>query len=252
MRSIKDHLMGSKPEVIEATQKSLNLEMLAQPTETSCGPTCLHAIYRYYEDPVALDTLIAEIPALEDGGTLAVLLGQHALKRGWRARLYSYNLRVFDPTWAELNRKQLASKLEARAALRLSRKRSMATRAYLKFIKKGGDVRFQDLTGRLIRRYLDKGAPILTGLSSTYLYQTMREVPETNEDDDIRGEPAGHFVVLCGYDRTRREVIVADPYTPNPFNPARRYAVSMDRLVNAILLGILTYDANLLIIRPPK
>lgn len=252
MRALETLFMAQTAELTGAQKKSLDLEILAQPTETSCGPTCLHAIYRYYEDEMALDTLIQEIPVLEDGGTLAVLLGQHALKRGWRARLYSYNLRVFDPTWSALPRKQLVAKLEARAAQRLSRKRSMATRAYLKFCKKGGEVRFQDLTGRLIRRYLDKGAPILTGLSSTYLYQTMREVPETCEDDDVRGEPAGHFVVLCGYDRTRREVIVADPYAPNPFNPARRYAVSMDRLVNAILLGILTYDANLLIVRPPK
>jgi hypothetical protein len=34
-------------------------------------------------------------------------------------------------------------------------------------------------------------------LSATYLYQTKREFD--NEYDDIRGNPVGHFVVICGY-----------------------------------------------------
>ncbi len=235
----------------EDTVRQLDFEIAAQPTDTSCGPTCLHAIYRYYGDPCAIDELIADIPALEDGGTLAVMLGIHALRRGWRAKLYSYNLRVFDPTWFGLPRTALARKLKARLAHQRAGKRKTATRAYLRFCELGGETRFRDLTGRIIRRYLDKGVPILTGLSSTFLYRTMREIPDSNEDDDIRGEPAGHFVVLCGYDRASREVIVADPYGRNPFSHGRRYPVKMNRLINAILLGVLTYDANLLIIRPP-
>ncbi len=233
-------------------RRQLNLEIPPQPTDTSCGPTCLHAIYQYYGDSVPIESLIRQIPALEDGGTLAVLLGIHALKHGWRAKLYSYNLRVFDPTWFKLPRKQLAAKLEARIAVQRPGKRTTAARAYLKFCQLGGEIRFRDLTARLIRQYLDKGTPILTGLSSTFLYRTMREIPATCEDDDIRGEPAGHFVILCGYDRETREVIVADPYELNPFSPKRRYAVKMNRLINAILLGVLTYDSNLLILRPPK
>ena len=62
--------------------------------------------------------------------------------------------------------------------------------------------------------------------------------------------PAGHFVVLCGYDRVEKTVLVADPYQPNPLAPGQQYVVSVDRVINAILLGILTYDANLLILQP--
>ena len=62
--------------------------------------------------------------------------------------------------------------------------------------------------------------------------------------------PAGHFVVLCGYDRVEKTVLVADPYQPNPLAPGQQYVVSIDRVICAILLGILTYDANLLIIQP--
>ena len=69
-------------------------------------------------------------------------------------------------------------------------------------------------------------------------------------DDDIRGRPAGHFVVLCGYDKETREVLVADPLLKNPLSGTHSYAVSIERVLGAVLLGILTYDANLLIIEP--
>ena len=71
--------------------------------------------------------------------------------------------------------------------------------------------------------------------------------------DDIRGTPVGHFVVLCGYNRDTKMVRIADPYLPNPFAPRDNYyEVNVDRVVCAILLGILTYDANLLILRPSE
>jgi hypothetical protein len=45
-------------------------------------------------------------------------------------------------------------------------------------------------------------------------------------------------------------VTLADPYLKNPLSSRRLYAVTLDRLVNAILLGVLTYDGNLLIVWP--
>jgi hypothetical protein len=40
--------------------------------------------------------------------------------------------------------------------------------------------------------------------------------------------------------------------TPNPIGKGRVYGVSFTRLINSIMLGIVTYDANLLIIEPNK
>ena len=94
--------------------------------------------------------------------------------------------------------------------------------------------------------------PVLTGLSATYLHRTAREYGPTCEPDSVRGEPTGHFVVLCGYNKETREVLVADPLETNPVSGGNRYVVSIDRVICAILLGILTYDANLLIIEPRK
>jgi hypothetical protein len=38
----------------------------------------------------------------------------------------------------------------------------------------------------------------------------------------------------------------------NPLVGSRYYAVQVQRLIGAILLGVMTYDANLLIIEPKR
>jgi hypothetical protein len=53
------------------------------------------------------------------------------------------------------------------------------------------------------------------------------------------------------YDSDEDNLIsVADPYAGNPISLANYYKVDVDRLINSIMLGIVTYDANLLIIHP--
>lgn len=228
----------------------LQFEILRQPDGTTCGPTSLHAVYAFYGDHIALPQVIEEIPSLEEGGTLAAFLGSHALRRGYQAKLYTYNLQLFDPTWFKSVSPDIRAKLEEQLEHKKDRKLRKATRGYQEFLGLGGKVLIEDLNGRLIRAYLDRGIPILAGLSSTFLYRSAREFGFEGEDDDVRGEPAGHFVVLCGYDRKTREVLVADPLYPNPFADNHTYAVSIDRVICSILLGILTYDGNLLIIEP--
>jgi len=218
-----------------------------QPDDTTCGPACLHSVYEYYGDSISLQQVITEVKSLKGGGTLAVLLGNHALKRGYKATIYTYNLHVFDPTWFAKD-VDLSEKLKAQAAVKREEKLVFATQGYLDFLESGGKLLFEDLTIGLIRSYLKKSIPILTGLSSTYLYRSVRENPGNDQDDDIVGIPTGHFVVLCGYDKEKREVLVADPYKMNPVSNDHYYMVSIARLLGAVLLGILTHDANLLII----
>ncbi len=231
-------------------ESRLGLDILPQPTETTCGPTCLHAVYRYFGDDVDLASVIREVPALATGGTLAVNLGCHALARGYEARIYTYDLQVFDPTWFVGLDVDLAAKLREQASHKRGARLEAATAAYLDFLARGGEIRLEDLTPALIRKHLKRGLPILTGLSATYLYRAMREFGPNDVEDDVRGEPAGHFVVLCGYDRESRGVLIADPVNPNPLFPGRSYMVNVDRLIGAILLGVLTYDAVFLVVRP--
>lgn len=244
--------------------------ILPQPDETTCGPTCLQAVFRYFGDELALGQVIRDTPSLDDGGTLGVLLGTLALQRGYQVKIFTYNLRVFDPSWFTLDRRKsdvrrnefqapgerfphvdLIDKLKQQVRLKDGQKLHFACQAYSNFIKLGGELRMHDLNKALIRHYLTLDIPILTGLSSTYLYQSARERQRDMKPDDLRGTPTGHFVVLCGEKPPPKKTVrVADPYVPNPFAEDRYYDVSFDRLICAILLGVLTYDANLLIIQP--
>lgn len=232
----------------------LELEILPQPDDFTCGPTCLHAVYRYWGDEVSIAQLVEEITRMPSGGTADVYLAHHALRRGYKVTIYTYNLRVFDPTWFTVPGIDVADRLRQQSAAKGRERPVIGTLsdAYVEFLELGGDLRLVDLSPTLLRRWLRQGVPILTGLSSTYLYRRTREYGENDDDDDVRGDPQGHFVLLCGYRRQRRQVIVADPFLENPMAPGNHYSVSLDRVVGAILLGVLTHDANLLMIEPKK
>jgi hypothetical protein len=232
-------------------KRRLKLDMMPQPDDVSCGATCLHAVYRYHGESLDLQELVRDVEQLEEGGTLGVFLGCHALRRGYRVSLYSYNLTVFDPTWHTLGRDDLIDRLERQMAVKHQRKLKLSSKAYIDFMRLGGEIRFAELSPKLIRRHMRGSVPIIAGLSSTYLYQSAREYGPRSDYDDVRGVPAGHFVVLCGYDMDSRDVLVADPYQANP-RRERYYEVGINRLICSILLGVLTYDANLLVVTPRR
>lgn len=230
------------------------IKILPQPDDTTCGPTSLHAVYQYHGLDISLEEVIESVHVLEDGGTLAVMLGLDALKRGFHARIYSYNLKVFDLSWYNKSNTELVELLEKQLEYKNGKKFTQATRAYQEFLNRGGEIVFkEDLHRGILSRYFDKNIPVLTGLSATYLYNTTREYTNRKNIsvfDDIKGEPMGHFVVLCGMENST--VFVADPYKENPFAGRNYYEVDVNRLLNAILLGIVTYDANMLVVIPKE
>ncbi|HSQ03656.1 MAG TPA: hypothetical protein VLN59_06465 [Burkholderiales bacterium] len=244
-------LLAEPAAAVSAGVLRLPLQTLPQPDETTCGPTCLHAIYRYWGEDESLPAIVARARRLERGGTFAVFLACDALRKGYRATIYTYNLMVFDPTWFKPS-VDIAQRLQRQRDFKSDYRLQHATGGYLDFLAAGGRLRFVELSPALIRSILRRRLPILTGLSSTYLYRAAREYGPEDLPDDIRGVPAGHFVVLAGYDTGRRKVLVVDPYQPNPYGPSHEYWISVDRAVGAILLGIVTHDANMLLIYPPR
>lgn len=233
----------------------LPVMMLPQPDETTCGPTCLHAVYRYWGEDARLAEVIARTRKMELGGTFAIFLACDALRQGFQATIYTYNLTVFDPTWfvpgvdiAERLQRQREVKKDAR----MQHVTELVTEGYLEFLSLGGQLRLTDLSSSMIRGLLRRNLPIITGLSSTFLYRAAREYGPDDVPDDVRGLPAGHFVVIAGYDRHKRTVLVVDPYTRHPYGPLHEYWINIDRLIGAVLLGIVTHDANLLVIYPPN
>ena len=225
------------------------VDIRPQPDDVSCGPTCLEALYRHYHRAIDLAELRRDVDSLPHGGTMAVFLALDALQRGFGAIIYTYNLSLFDPTWFASGQKiDLPAKLRAQAGVKTDPTLREATRGYLEFLRLGGEVRYQELNRGLLETLLHDGHPVLTGLSSTYLYDDIREIPSNCRDDDIHGEPCGHFVILTGLEADR--VAIADPYLDNPLAEGNHYKVGVERLIGAVLLGALTYDANLLVIRP--
>jgi len=232
--------------------RRLDLEMSSQPDDATCGPTCLHAVYRYFGESLRLDELIPQIAVVEGGGTIAVNLANHALRRGYRAWIYTVNLALFDPTWFAGAPVDLSQTLDERVRVRGDSKLDQVVEGSREFLRLGGELRMEDLTAGLLRGWLARERPILTGLSATFLYRCAREVGETElVPDDVRGDPTGHFVVLCGWDAAREQVCIADPYADVADHPDRIYWMPVERVINAILLGVLTYDGNLLVIEPP-
>lgn len=247
---------------------ALSIDIQPQPTDSSCGPTCLAAVYKYWDDPLELDELIAELRQLTSGGTLAVQLASHALRRGYRACITTYNLHMFDPSWfaadtGQVDADLLAEKLTQQLAAKGHRldvdqvRLAAATDYYLEYLKLGGEVQMRPLDETLLESTLQQDIPILCGLSATYLYQESRERAQppnasgkSSVPDDINGDPQGHFVILHGYDKQAGSVLIADPLHPNPLAPTNKYAAPIARLTSAILLGIVTYDANLLTLVP--
>ncbi len=233
----------------------MKLNIHTQPDDETCGPTSLHAVYSYFKDDISLQEVVRQVEMVPTGGTVAAMLACHAMARGYEAELYIYNVTFFDPSWfvpQTLTMPEIADKLREQMRHKNSERFHDASFTYLRFIQMGGLLKFVDLTPDLLDKKFSQNIPVITGLSATYLYQTSREIdtPTAIIYDDIRGVPSGHFVVLCGQDRVNHTVTVADPHCANPISRNNYYVVNTRRLINSIMLGVLTYDANLLVIKP--
>lgn len=226
-----------------------NVDLNAQPTETTCGPTCLHGLYRYHGLKAGHDNVIDEVRSTIGGGTLGVHLGLDAIKRGFEATIYTHNLNVFDPSWFHLDRSSLIAKLLAQAQAKPESKTAEASLFYAEYLRLGGRVVFEDLTPQFLQRILKEHGPVICGLSATYLYMSRREINETSQEDDVRGFPQGHFVLLTGITSNLSEVEVTDPLEQNPIHYERRYQVSTHHFMNSVLIGVITYDANFIAIK---
>jgi hypothetical protein len=231
----------------------LRVQRFVQPDDVTCGPTCLRKVYDFYGVEVDERQILAGLDRNDDGGTLAVFLGTAALARGFSARIYSYDLQIFDPTWAALPRRELAEKVHARFPHLRDGKRLRTARAYLRFLERGGEIRFDELTPGLLKAIIDREHPVLAGLSATHLYGFARE--RQRDDgvlvaDDVGGEPTGHFVVIVGYEHWGRRFSLRDPSEHVPVAFDGRQVVDAQRLINSILLGDVTYDAVLLELWP--
>ncbi|MCB0394447.1 MAG: hypothetical protein KDD25_07800 [Bdellovibrionales bacterium] len=223
--------------------------MTIQPTEDTCGPSCLHSIYKYLGLNIELQEIVNSVDRLNQGGTLGVNLGIDALRRGYDVRIFTHNLNVFDPTWFSLTSYQLKDKLKLQSITSKPYKTLLASKYYMEYLSLGGKIEFKDLNFDFLVNLISSDGPALCGLSATYLYKSSREIDETNQDDDIKGNPQGHFVILSGIDEGSRSVKLLDPLEKNPAELGSQYSVHVSHFINSLMVGVLTYDANIISIR---
>src|SRR5512141_442066 len=109
----------------------LPVKILPQPDETTCGPTCLHAIYRYWGEEESRQTGIGRAQRFVQGGTVAVFLACDALRKGYAATIYTYNLMVFDPTWFARPRVDIGERLALQRSYKPDPRLALVTEGYL-------------------------------------------------------------------------------------------------------------------------
>lgn len=233
-------------------RRTLAVRRVAQPDDTSCGPTCLHMVAAFHGIDLALPELIDTIPRTPSGGVHAVNIGVLALQHGLRAALYPLGLRVFDPTWRGLSRAALRLRLRQRGRRFAGTDHAALVALWDRFLALGGQVRPGELTADLLADALDRGHPLISGLSATWLYRHPRERPDDNQPDAVGGEGVGHFVVVSGYTGGGRSFRVEDPSPDAPFGRDGTYLAPAPRLQHAILLGDATHDAVLLELWPAR
>ncbi len=219
----------------------LHFTVPQQPDDESCGITCLQAVYEHYGFETSAEALQHQVVHWrKTGGTVGVNLGRHALAHGFSAEIYTYNIKVFDPTWRDLPRDEIRAKLKLRQRRIRSSRQKKEIGFYLDFIKHGGVVRFDDLDEALFRRLFASKQPVICGLSATYLYQSIRELPN-NQENDVIGNPVGHFVVVSAYDAEKHEVQIHDPLRQHPLSATGTYSLPLPEIQQRGDAGILTY-----------
>lgn len=147
----------------------------------------------------SLKDIVVRTQKLESGaGTFDVFLACDALRSGFQATIYTYYLTVFDPTWFVAS-VDIAARLQQQRKINTDSRLRYVTEGYLEFLNLGGRLRLTDLSHSLIHGLLRRDLPILTDLSSTFLYRVAREYGPDDTSDDVRGVPSGHFVIITGY-----------------------------------------------------
>lgn len=229
----------------------LPFSISAQPDELTCGPAVLHAVYRFWGVERSLQQMIDEVTSVPGGGTAAVMLALHAEMHNFDAVIYTCSLPMFDPTWFRPGASVIRERLIEQARVKkFDDKRQVVTQAYIQYLDNGGEVKMEDLTLDLIASHLSQGKPLIMGVSATWLYRCMRDRQDDMYRDDIAGEPTGHFVVVHGIDTERRRAWIADPFCETPWPGSHHYEVDADRLIAAMMLGVTSYDAKLLVLTP--
>jgi len=241
----------------EKLQKiELKIERAIQPDDSSCGPTSLKMALSFFKDDKSIDEIKKHVKMFKGIGCYDSHLALGAIELGYTPIVYSFNRRIFHPSWSDLNADKLLEKLIEKkkklegekkkpdANLSQLRKDLISIEGYIELLKKGVELHLSPLSRDLILKYLKEGLPVIVALDMSYLYSAP------NFDDEFEMEHTTHFVVIYGFDPSDNTFLIADPwYEIKLDNKNGKYKRDTDIIINAILYADYCNDADLLIIK---
>ena len=201
--------------------------------DSTCGPSCLVAIYESLGEKVDKQTILNELNISDSDYTYLPQIARHMLKRNLEIKLISPNSYVFSPEWAQLSREQVITELRDWIVLNAKNEWLLTAIHSLFFLEEGGTVEITDLTTELLDSHLDAGWSLLCLVEPSWLWG-KRKIAKKAEYDSVRGNADGHFIVV--YDRTETEYIISDPYPTSLPGKEHTYQVDKARLITATYL----------------
>ena len=194
----------------------------------TCGPTSIQQILEYYGIETSLKDIMNGMFLFDRGGTSSDgAMGDYLLKQGFKVKIYTFDTKMFDPSWFKLSRKELLKKLQKSYNISRGYKKYNYN-GFINFLKHGGKIEFKAITLNEIKNYLKKIYPIMVGVDDSLLYGVKRS-RKTFYDDDIRGKVWGHEVVVAGFKKNK--LFVVDPFPRNTFSKKGKYFVDAEKLL---------------------
>lgn len=205
-----------------------------QPTQVSCGQTALAMLLSYFDDRIAPEELMKDIPMLKtddgkDWGTVIPDLAHWCMRRGYQATLHTFDSQLVHQTWAQLETDAIIHELKTlrdtfvfpTIGTHISR---TFIDAYVRYLSDGGILIIAPcITLSLIHTLLTNG-PFIATVSYANLYTAKG------------GTTATHFVVVYGSD-ANGNILIADPWKDNGFQ-----TVDPERLIGAVMAAQMTCE----------
>jgi predicted double-glycine peptidase len=204
----------------------------------NCGPFALAQVLQYYGEIITAEELIQGTKMVQGIGTYESNLALTAKKLGYKTKITTQNLYLFDPTWQELSQNELIVKLQEQEKELKDKDLTQSAQGFIEYLQAGGKLGSETIDRDLLVDKLGRG-PLVVGLNMTYLYQEKRPL-------DKEAKRYGHFVTVSGYDGENDTFTLIDPWHSIPFSKDGIYQVKSARLIAAIYLAEATFDASLL------
>lgn len=212
-----------------------HLKLYVQTPEIVCGPTALAMLLSAYGRDVTPSEVEEQASRFKPPGAPGLIsqeLAAYCLSLGYEIKFWSFDGRILDYSWRDLQCSELASKIEALCDYHESQGPKNETqlryaKSYLAFLKAGGSLHIAPfVTSELILSQLRRG-PVKAAVA----FNVLASEGKRNSKgvlDPFTGGFGTHSIVIYGYDEAMG-FLIADPAVGRG-----RVTVSRENLLAAI------------------